>query len=112
MDAATKKLFAVVNSLEQKLTRLDDLEKKLTALDTNGRLDYVREEMEKIRKEMVKVAANSRIVVTTVESQGTTIENLEKVIRRINIRCPLLKPTTDEFQSITAVSEREKLKDE
>lgn len=107
MDAATKKLFAVVNELEKKLTRLDELEQRLTALDTNGRLDGVREEMEQIKKSMASVAADSRVVVSTVESHGSTIQKLENTLTRLNLRCPLLKPSTEELPKVV---EREALK--
>jgi hypothetical protein len=101
MDKAIKKLFAIVDQLDDKLARLDELEKRLNALD-NGKL-------EEIRKEMMTVAANSQVVVNTVESHGDVIAKLEKRLTRLDLRCPLMKPDTDEFES---VSERLKLKDE
>jgi ABC-type phosphate transport system auxiliary subunit len=101
MDAATKKLFALVAALQEKLDRLDDLEKRLSDID-NGKLA-------EIKKAMERVETNSRIVVSTVESHGDTIGRLEKTLTRLNLRCPLLKPDTGEFPNI---SERVKLKDE
>jgi hypothetical protein len=93
MDKAVKKLFAVVNELEKKLSRLDELEQRLGALDTNGRLDD-------LKKEMAQVAANSRMVVTQVEANGNMIANMEKTVLRLNIRCPLMKPDTSEFPKV------------
>jgi len=101
MDKATKKLFAIVAALEQKLDRLDDLERRLSDLD-DGKLA-------EIKKEMAVVAANSQVVVNTVRSHGDTIGRLEKTLTRLDLRCPLLKPDTGEFPNI---SERVKLKDE
>lgn len=102
MDAATKKLFAVVDRLEERLKKLDELEQRLAALDTNGKF-------EEIKKAMVRVEANSRVVVSTVEGHGDLIVRMEKVLTRLNLRCPLLKPDTSEFPKII---EREKMKDE
>ena len=102
MDAALKKLFALADQLEKKLTRLDELEQRLTALDTNGKLD-------EIERQMQKVAANSQVVVNTVESHGETIAKLEKTLPRLGLRCPLMKPGTDDLPTVT---ERTRLKDE
>jgi cystathionine beta-lyase/cystathionine gamma-synthase len=96
MDAALKKLFALTDRLEAKLSRLDELEKRLTALDTNGKLDAIENQMK-------KVASNSQVVVTTVQSHGETIARLEKTLTRLNIRCPLLKPKTEELPSVGEV---------
>lgn len=93
MDKATKKLFAVVDELEKRLAKLDEIEQRLAKLDTNGRL-------EDIRKEMAQVAANSRMVVTQVEANGNMIANMEKTITRLNVRCPLMRPDTNEFPKV------------
>lgn len=92
VEAALKKVFA----------KLDELSERLDGLDTNGKL-------EEIQKQMSTVAANSQVVVNTVESHGDVIAKLEKRLTRLDLRCPLMKPDTDEFES---VSERLKLKDE
>ena len=102
MDKAIKKLFAVLMNLEKKLERLDALEQRLTSLDTNGKLD-------EIERQMITVAANSQVVVNTVESHGGALSRLEKTLTRLNLRCPLMKPKTDELPALT---ERVRLKDE
>jgi len=109
MDAATKKLFALVTSLEQKINRLDELEARLAALDTNGKLESVQRQMGEIKSSMAKVAADGQVVVSTVISHGDTIARLEKTLTRLDLRCPLMKPGTDEFPKVV---ERVKLKDE
>lgn len=101
-NGAIKKLFVLADEMEKKLKRLDSLEQRLNALDNNGKLD-------EIKKEMATVAANSRAVVHQVEANGTMIANMEKTITRLNVRCPLMKPDTDEYPSVL---ERMKLKDE
>lgn len=101
-DSAIKKLFVLADEMEKKLKRLDALEQRLNALDNNGKLD-------EIKTEMAKVAANSRMVVNQVEANGTMIASMEKTISRLNVRCPLMKPDTDEYPSVL---ERLKLKDE
>ena len=93
MDKAVKKLFALADQLEKKLERLNDLEQRLTALDTNGKLDA-------IERQMAKVAANSQVVVNTVESHGDVIAKLEKRLTRLDLRCPLMKPETSEFEKV------------
>lgn len=102
MDKALKKLFAKLDEFGERLSRLEALEARLAALDTNGKL-------EAIEKQMAVVAANSQVVVNTVESHGDTIGRLEKTLTRLDIRCPLMKPDTGEFPEIV---ERTKLKDE
>ena len=102
MDAALKKLFAKLDEFGERLKSLEALEERLTALDTNGQLD-------EIKKTMVRVEANSQVVVNTVEAHGDTIGRLEKTLQRLDLRCPLMKPETDEFPQVT---ERTKLKDE
>lgn len=102
MDKALKKLFAQLDEFGKRLERLEELEARLSKLDTNGTLS-------EIQKEMKKVAANSRAVVHQVEANGTMIANMEKTVSRLNVRCPMMKADTDEFESI---SERLKLKDE
>lgn len=105
MDEATRKLFAIVSKLERKLSKLDELEKRLTALDTNGKF-------EEIKRVMAQVEANSRVGVNTVESHGSMIMRMEKLLTRLELRCPELKPTTGEFQKVSEATERKKLKDE
>lgn len=102
MDAALKKLFAKLDEFGERLKSLEELEERLTALDTNGKLG-------EIKRTMAEVAANSQIVVNTVESHGDTIGKLEKTLTRLDLRCPLMKPDTSE---LPAVTERTKLKDE
>ena len=108
MDRALKKLFTLVDQLEQRFSRLDALEERLAALDTNGTLAEIKNEMSTMRDAMAVVAANSRLVVHTVEPHGDTIAQLEKTLTRLNLRCPLMKPDTGEFNEI---SERLTLKD-
>lgn len=95
MDEATKKLFAIVGRLEKKLEKLDELEKRLAALDTNGKF-------EEIKKQMTAVAVNSRLVVTQVEAHGDVLARMEKTSMRLSLRCPLLKPETSEFEKVDA----------
>ncbi len=91
MDVATKKLFSLIDSLDQRLERLDAIEQRLNDLDTNGQLDSIQKQME-------LVAANSQVVVSTVQSHGDTIQRLEQTLTRLNLRCPLMKPDTSEFK--------------
>lgn len=109
MDKALKKLFAKLDELGTRIQSLEALEKRLAALDTNGQLDSIKEQMGSIKEQMVIVAANSQVVVNTVESHGDTIGKLEKTLTRLDLRCPLMKPDTGEFPEI---SERLRLKDE
>lgn len=90
MDAATKKLFSLVDDLGKKIEQLDSLEARLTALDTNGRLDSVKKEMEGLRKAMNRVATNSRLVVAQVESHGGVLHRLEEKFNKLDLKCPLL----------------------
>jgi len=94
MDKATKLLFARLDDIQKQLKRLDVLEQKINKLDTNGTLD-------EIRKEMQKVAANSDIVVNTVESHGGIIQIMENALTRLNLRCPLMKAATGEVRAVT-----------
>jgi hypothetical protein len=93
MDKAIKKLFAIVDQLDDKLARLDELEARLNALDNNGKL-------EEIKKQMAQVAANSRVVVHEVERHGTILDGVETTLRRVQLRCPLMKPDTSEFEKV------------
>lgn len=100
MDKALKKLFAQLDEFGKRLERLEQLEERLTKLDTNGHLD-------EIRLEMAKVAANSQVVVNTVQSHGDTIQKLERTLTRLDIRCPLLKPETSEFEKVKGEDPKE-----
>jgi hypothetical protein len=93
MDAAVKKLFALADALEKKLERLDALEQRLNALDTNGKLG-------EIERQTTTVAANSQVVVNTVQAHGDTIQRLERTLTRLDLRCPLMKPDTSEFAKV------------
>ena len=77
-EAAFKKVFA----------KLDELGKRVTALDTNGKLD-------EIKKEMKKVAANSQVVVSTMHAHGGSIDRLEEAVTRLHIQCPMLTAEED-----------------
>lgn len=92
MEKSLKKIFA----------ELDAIKKRLDALDQNGQL-------EEIKRQIAKVAANSQVVVNTVQTHGDVIQRLERTLTRLDIRCPLMKPDTDEFQQVL---ERKELKDE
>lgn len=98
MDAATKKLFAAVDGLTKKL---EELNTRLDALDTNGALD-------EIRKEMKVVSANSQVVVNVVEAHGSVLEQMEKTVRRLRMRCPLLKPGTEEIEPVRTEPRRDR----
>ena len=78
-EAAFKKVFA----------KLDELGKRVTALDTNGKLD-------EIKKEMKKVAANSQVVVSTMHAHGGSIDRLEKAVTRLHVQCPMFEPKNRE----------------
>lgn len=91
-DTATKKLFAAIDKLEKKLTRLDELEARLAKLDSNGTLD-------EIKADMKKVAANSQLVVIQVEEHGCLLAMFEKSLTRLNLCCPLIQSAeTNEFE--------------
>lgn len=57
-------------------------------------------ELGAIEKRMAEVAANSQVVVATVQSHGDVIQRLERTLTRLNLRCPLLKPDTDELPKV------------
>jgi len=101
MDNATKLLFARLDEINKQLARLDVLEQKISELDPNGKLD-------EIKYEMRVVAANSQVVINTVEGHGENIRRLEKTLTRLDLRCPLMKPSTDEFPSVIERRSHEK----
>ena len=92
-DAATRKLFAQLGELLQRMERLESLEKRLARFDTNGKLDA-------IEKQVKMVASNSEIVVNTVIRHSNFIAKLEKDLTRLELRCPLLKRDTAEVEKV------------
>jgi hypothetical protein len=66
----------------------------------NRRLDGIDASGEETKKAMKSVAADSRVVVSTVQAHGGVIEKLERSLTRLDLRCPLMKPDTSEFLKV------------
>jgi hypothetical protein len=94
-ESALRKLFAKLDVLDDVVARLESLERRLAELDTNGKLG-------EIERQMKTVAANSQVVISTVESHGTVLEKLSNRLRRLDLRCPLLKPPTEELKKVSS----------
>jgi hypothetical protein len=79
--------------------RIDELSSELAAIKeqleqlSNGKF-------EAIRKSMAIVAAESRVVVNVITAHGNVIERFERTLTRLDLRCPLMKPDTSEFESV------------
>lgn len=76
-----EQLSCCVKALESQLAKLDE---RLSEIDTNGKLD-------EIRKEMAVIAANSCVVINTVQAHGAILERTERMLMLLDLRCPLLK---------------------
>jgi len=72
--------------------QLTDVQEQLKRLN-NGKFDAVR-------RDMANVAADSRVVVNVMEAHGSVIERFERTLTRLEMRCPLMKPDTSEFESV------------
>lgn len=58
-----------------------------------------KDELSTIRKEIQKVAANSRIVVSTMHSHGEAISRLEKSLQKLHFHCPMFE-LEDEHKAV------------
>lgn len=81
-DAQINKLFAEITRLHK---RLDGFQK-------NG-------EIEEINKKLKQIAANGEAVIQCVRQHGSVIEYMSSRLERLELRCPLLKPT-GEFENV------------
>ena len=82
-SAEVKKLFS----------KLEEIEKRLDDLDSNG-------ELLEIKRVLNTVAADWQGVKSVVENQGNVAARMERVLSRLELRCPLMKPATDEFKKV------------
>ncbi len=82
-SAEVKKVFA----------KLEEIEGRLNALDSNG-------ELQEIKDVLNRVAADWKGVKSVVENQGNVTARMERVLTRLELRCPLMKPATDEFAKV------------
>jgi hypothetical protein len=79
--------------------RIDELFSELAAV--KEQLEELNNgKFEDIRKAMAQVAAESRVVVNTVQTHGDLIVRLERILTRLDLRCPLMKPDTSEFENV------------
>jgi hypothetical protein len=82
LESQIKKLFSEIQALNKKLGEMD-----------NGKFD-------EMRRQMARVSADSQVVVSTVKSHGDVLEKLGKRLTRLDLRCPLMRPDTSEFEKV------------
>ena len=82
-DAQINKLFVEITRLNQRLDILDTDEK-----------------IEEIDRKLKAIASNSELVVKCVQQHGSVIEHMSGRLERLELRCPLLKPT-GEFERVS-----------
>lgn len=57
-------------------------------------------QLEEMTKAVHSAVSNSELVLNGYQQHGTSIENLTRLIERLRIRCPLMKPITSELEKI------------
>lgn len=77
-----KKLFA----------KLEEIGGRLSELDSNGKLDD-------IGLQIKTAVANSEVVLSCVQRHSSDIAYIKASLEKLELRCPLLKPT-GEFESV------------
>lgn len=87
-SAEAKKLFA----------KLEEINRRLDALQSNG-------DVEDIKKAAKTLIANTQGFEATVKSHGAELHRIMRVIERLEKRCPLMRPRTDEFESVGGCDE-------
>jgi hypothetical protein len=80
-DPEVRKLFAMVTDLTREIVK-------------------VKDEMVEVKRLVRLSAANAELVYEGYQQRGGEIERLERRMERLNIRCPLMKPPTDEFTKV------------
>jgi hypothetical protein len=80
-----KKLFVEIQKIN----------KRLDELPSNG-------DVEKLTEAAKKLVANTAGFENVVIDHGATLGRMLRVIERLERRCPLMKPETDEFESVSA----------
>lgn len=77
---------------------LNEIKRRLDGLDTNG-------DVEEIKKAATQLVANTRGFEATVKDHGAELHRIMRVIERLERRCPLMRPKTDEFESVGGCDE-------
>jgi hypothetical protein len=80
-DAQIKLLFSKLSELT------DEISKMKEAVATAVTNSY-------------RAASNSELVLSGYQEHGTAIELLERRMERIKLRCPLMKPDTQELEKV------------
>lgn len=87
-DEQVRKLFALVRDLTK-------------ATEEQGRqIERQSKQIEVLGKAVHLAVANSEIVLSGYHEQGTAIEHIRHRMERLRVRCPLMKPETNELPAV------------
>lgn len=57
-------------------------------------------QIEAMQAAVHSAVSNSELVLNGYQEHGTRIEQISRRMERINVRCPLMKPDTNEFEKV------------
>jgi methyl-accepting chemotaxis protein len=68
--------------------------------ELSGEIAEMKESVAKAVASSHSAAANSQLVLSGYQEHGTVIELLERKMERLVLRCPLMKPDTQELEKL------------
>ena len=66
------------------------------------KLKALTDEISEMKVAFKQVATNSELIYKEYQRHGSMLEGHTQTLDRIALRCPLLKPSTDEFEAVMA----------